>query len=378
MKILQVITELYPAGAERVVCDLSLELQRRGHEVEVVSLQPLPPRDGRRDCIVEALEQLQIPVHSLAMTKLTPWRIFRLREHLARFTPDVVHSHLFHANLATRLMRGAWRNARFVNSVHNSDKRTGKKWQFFIEKMTISRCDYITAVSTAAAGFFAKKVGMSKDQIGVVHNGIRSIESLNNAEICELRKQWGVENCSRVIGSVGYLSYQKGYDRLLNVICELRKRIPAGEHWGVVILGEGEQRALLERESECLQDDMTVRFPGFRTDAARCIGAFDMFVMPSRFEGFGLTLAEAMAHGLPILASNVDSLPELMQQYENGECVDFNDLPTTAERIQHWVQVDLRTPQLRWTVEKMVDGYEELYRPHFLSLHHEGLEEQGA
>jgi hypothetical protein len=58
--------------------------------------------------------------------------------------------------------------------------------------------------------------------------------------------------------------------------------------------------------------------------------------------------------------------------------VDFNDLPTTAERIQHWVQVDLRTPQLRWTVEKMVDGYEELYRPHFLSLHHEGLEEQGA
>lgn len=362
MKILQVITELYPAGAERVACDLSRELQQRGHEVQVVSLQPLPPRDGEHDFIVKELEQSNIPVVSLDVTKLTPWRVFRLRKLLARRQPDIVHSHLFHANIASRLSRGAAKEALFVNTVHNSDKRPGKKWLLSVEKLTLSRSDCITAVSTAAAAYFSNSAGLPSGRVRVVHNGIRPVDALSDTEICELRKSWGVAECSRVIGSVGYLSRQKGYDRLLKAICELRKQIPAGERWGVVILGEGDQRPLLERLARDVPEQLTVRLPGFRPDAARCIGAFDLFVMPSRFEGFGLTLAEAMAHGLPVVASDVDSLPELMEGYANGECVDFNHPALAAERILHWAQSNLRTPQLRWTMEKMVDAYEELYR----------------
>jgi len=119
---------------------------------------------------------------------------------------------------------------------------------------------------------------------------------------------------------------QKGYDLFLNDLSAICAEIPENETWAIIIIGEGKYRKKLENIIVNQKfDNLQVKLIGFRKDAAECIGAFDLFIMPSRYEGFGLTLIEAMMQGVSILANNIDSLPELMQFYSNGECIDFND-----------------------------------------------------
>jgi hypothetical protein len=125
MRILQVITELRPAGAERIVQTLSSGLTTAGHEVKVVSLRPQP----KESFIVDRLKAAKIPVESLNVTKATPWRLARIRRTVSDFRPDIVHAHLIHANLATRLFRPS--SVPLVNTLHIAERRPGKTWHFF-------------------------------------------------------------------------------------------------------------------------------------------------------------------------------------------------------------------------------------------------------
>jgi len=393
MRIVQIITGLFAGGAERVVADLSAGLRARGHDVTLISLQPLPVASPA----LETLRRAQVPVQSLRLTRTTPWRVFGLGRMLREMQPALVHAHLIHANLASRLAsprssgtRTAHpdrlkpgpqplgvqalacsdsalvvqpREWRLVNTVHIAERRRGKGWHFLLDRWTLSRCDLQTAVSGAVRDFHAGRLEVPPATLPVVYNGIRAPRQPTPAEIAALRQSWGVADCTRVIGAVGRLDWQKGFDRLLGRLPALATAMPPGERWGVVILGEGPERRRLERLALRSPQNTPVRLPGFRADAADCLGAFDLFVMPSRYEGFGLTLAEAMAHGVPVLASRVDSLPELLDGYANGATWDFTQPAGAplADEIRRLAARTERTPSLRFTLDAMVDGYLRLY-----------------
>ena len=390
MKIIQLITELHPAGAEKVLLNLSRELKKRGHDVSVISLQPLPKKNTD---IVDDLLEANIPVKSLNVTKFTPWRIFRLVKVLKREIVEnsdhqptinnqqnpyvlhskskiqnpkaVLHSHLIHANLASRLaslfLNKNTFDYRIINTIHIAEKRKSKWWHFFLDKLTFRLCDVQTAVSEAAQKYHAEKIGVSPEKIPVIYNGIVPPKHLNKEEINNLRQEWGLESCSRIIGSVGRLDWQKGYDIFLKILPVLSKKIPKEETWGIVILGEGGQRPYLKRiidEIKC--NNIKIILPGYRKDAADCISAFDLFIMPSRYEGFGLTLVEAMAHGIPILSSKADSLPKLVKKYQNGKCVDFESINIT-NNITTCMQHKKQKPHLLFKIENMANEYLNVY-----------------
>ena len=364
MKIIQVITELSPAGAERVVANLSKELQKRGHDVVVISLQKLPTVST----IVDELQILEIPIETLNMMRFSFWRMFKLRCRLREIQPDIVHAHLIHPNIISRL---GLKNKPFklINTVHIAEKRKGKAWHFWLDRVTISYCDHQTCVSKAVREFHAEKIGVPINSMSVIYNGIDSPKQLTNQEQQCLRHEWGLERCERVIGSVGRLDYQKGYDIFLRKLANIADKIPMKELWGIVIIGEGPMRKELENLSnKVVGSHIKVCLPGFRPDAARCMNAFDLFIMPSRYEGFGLTLIEAMACGIPILASNVDSLPELLAYYENGECLDFdlNSDLSIYKKICALSRKSIKVPYLGFTIGKMVDEYERLYTKELL------------
>lgn len=358
MKIVQVITGLYPGGAERVAAELSIGLRQRRHTVTVVSLQPLPERSA----ILDDLRDAKIPIQSLNVTKLRPWRALRLGRVLRDLEPDLVHAHLIHANLASRLVarRRAWR---LVNTVHIAERRPGKGWHFLLDRWTFGRCDAQTVVSQAVRDFLAPRLRVPPDALPVVYNGIRPPRRLLPVEITCLRKEWEMADCTRVIGSVGRLDWQKGYDRLLDALPVLGAEVPEGERWGIVILGNGPQLAALEELAARCPDNLHVCLPGYRRDAAECIGAFDLFVMPSRYEGFGLTLVEAMAQGVPVLAAKVDSLPELLAGYPGGRVVDLEraDEVELADAVATAAAQSPGTPVCKFTVAAMVEGYLKVY-----------------
>ena len=468
MKIIQLITELYPAGAEKVLLNLSRELKKCGHNISVISLQPLPEKSDIVDDLIEA----NIPVASLNVTKFTPWRIFRLVKILKQQTRGqraeekgknvketsrlllkrrdavftiiaseekkdrletidqklhtkeklrsenvetqnfaskkntakavnshnqqpatsnqqpitdqsstsniqhstfniqhseiVLHAHLIHANLVSRIVslfvNKNTLGYKIINTIHIAEKRTSKWWHFSLDKLTFRLCDVQTAVSEAAQQYHAEKIGISPEKIPVIYNGIVPPKHLNKEEINNLKQEWGLESCSRIIGSVGRLDWQKGYDIFLKILPVLSKKIPKEETWGIVILGEGGQRPYLKRiidEIKC--NNIKIILPGYRKDAADCISAFDLFIMPSRYEGFGLTLVEAMAHGIPILSSKADSLPKLVKKYQNGECVNFESINIT-DKITSCIQHKKQKPHLLFKIENMANEYIQIYK----------------
>jgi glycosyltransferase involved in cell wall biosynthesis len=107
-----------------------------------------------------------------------------------------------------------------------------------------------------------------------------------------------------------------------------------------------------------------VVLPGFVERGERVVGAFDLFLMPSRTEGYGLTLAEAMAQGVPILASPVDSLPGLLKSYPAGELLDFESAPAGdfIAAVLRMMGTPRAAPHTTHTIDAMVTGYETLYR----------------
>lgn len=359
MRVVQFITQLKPAGAERVLLDLSVGLQGRGDDVEVVSLMPLPGSSP----IVQSLRDANIPVHSLEVTKRSPWRVFRLRRTLRQLSPDIVHAHLFHATIASRL-NGFGRSYRLVNTVHLAEHRLGKMWLLVLDRVTLSLCDRQTVVSRAVQSFHARRLGVAPDRMPVIYNGIRPPAPVSPGQKQELHQAWGVAHCHRVIGCAGRLDPQKGFDMLLRSLPALAPGIPDGERWAVVILGEGPQRGTLERIAADLPPQITVSLPGFRDDAAWAIGAFDVFVMPSRFEGFGISLIEAMAHGLPVLFNPVDSLPEIAASYPQARSCRFTrgELGNVASALADLTRLQSPGPPMfKFPIEAMIDGYLNLY-----------------
>ena len=204
------------------------------------------------------------------------------------------------------------------------------------------------------------RLGVPPDQIRVIPNGIRPPVRPDAGRIARWRAAWGLTDCARVLGAVGRLDPQKGFDRLLALLPDLARQVPAGERWGLVILGEGAERPRLEALArQAPADRLVVCLPGYRSDAAACIGAFDLFVMPSRYEGYGLTLAEAMAHGVPILASTADSLPELLAGYPGGRCLAGE--AWTGAILAESAQLARGEPRLSHTVDDMCAAYAALY-----------------
>lgn len=348
MKIVQVITELRSAGAERIVLELTKGLVKRGHEVHVISLLPTSYESN----IVCELQKINIPIYSLRLKKYTLWRIFGLRKLLKKIAPDIVHSHLIHANLTARLNSFA-KDYKLINTVHIAEKRRGKWWHFFADRLTFRLCDAMTVVSHAVQKFHSSKIGIKPEDLPVIYNGVDNITPLANKKINELKKEWGISHCTKIIGSVGRLNAQKGYDLLLSKLDELSRRVPESETWAIVIIGEGEERKNLQGY---LCEKIKIVLPGFRSDAARCIAMFDLFCMPSRYEGFGLVLVEAMCHGVPILANSVDSLPELLENYTNGRVVDFTSRMVACDILQQ-INLPRTQPYNPFTLEKMIEDY---------------------
>ncbi|HJO91779.1 MAG TPA: glycosyltransferase [Victivallales bacterium] len=368
MHIVQVITELKPAGAERILANLSICLKEKGHDITVISLKPLP----ENRIIVDELFSNNIPILSLNLTKLKPWRIFKLnklinilinKSEIRNLKPEIIiHSHLMHANLICRLNKMLGGNFKLLNTIHIAEKRKSRFWYFIFDRLTLNYCDHINAVSEAARNHHSLKLNIDHRKISIVYNGINSPKTLNKEEITNLKKEWGFSNCSKVIGSVGRLNWQKGYDIFFKLLSGLSNNIPENDNWGVVILGEGNQRKLLEKLSVKASKNIKIALPGYRKNAPECISAFDLFVMPSRYEGQPLTLLEAMPTGISIVSSDIDTIKEVLHNYSNSISVDFQDKDSVIKSIMKIINNPNIKFDNHFTVEKMTKEYLEIYK----------------
>ncbi|MCE5278708.1 MAG: glycosyltransferase family 4 protein [Planctomycetaceae bacterium] len=323
IRICHVIGDLRPSGAARSVCEMSRRLNRDRFDVRVLAL--------RGGSAAQWFQDAAIDVTDLEMTH--PWRLLRLRglsDQLRRLHPDIVHTHLYQADLAAR---PAARLAAVPHLIHTARTPAGRfrPWEFAFTRFLAGYCDRLVCVSESVRQFHQRRSGLPEEKYALIPDGI-DIERFAPAPRLReaMRRQWGVDERQIVVGFVGRLNAQKGIDTLLSAISHLGAR---GNPVNVVIAGQGPRQAIVRNFIRYGEGGRSCRLLDFVDDVPALLNALDIMVLPSRWEAFGTAAAEAMAVGLPVIVSDTGHLRDLVAHRRTGILIDPGDSVALSETI---------------------------------------------
>jgi L-malate glycosyltransferase len=356
-----VISELRPGGAERVVVHLAGTLAERGVEPLVICLQrtgPLGEELLKRGVRVVALESLR---------GYDFGAVVRLARVLRQFGPDVINVHdrssLPYAFMANRLSG----RRPMVFSCHGlllQDEFTPRRR----DRMAARDLRALTAVSEQAGAEYARMLNWH-GRVDLIPNGVPLPPPRDGLARASQRSSLDVAQDAFVFLAVGNVKPEKGYEDLLEAAALLRDR-RGDRPFHVLVAGAPSADAyadLLAAGMSRLRLDGTVRFLGYRSNAAALYSAADAFILPSRKEGLPMVLLEAMAAGLPVVATRVGAVPAVVQDGSNGLLVDastpsglaeamsrlLNDRPL-GDRLGEAARSRIRD---HYGVERMAEGY---------------------
>ncbi|MGN5059029.1 glycosyltransferase [Aeromonas caviae] len=305
MKVSLIITGLGMGGAERQVCDLADQFTAKGHKVLLISMTG--------ETVNRPLSS-KIDVVELNMSK-TPFGFIKAywqaRQLIKQFKPDVVHSHMVHANLFSRLLRLSVRIPKLICTAHNTSE--GGRGRMLAYRITDKLCDISTNVSQEAVDAFVSLGAVPTERMLAMHNGIDTSRFTYNHDSREaLRAQLKLAADSLLILSVGRFNVQKDYPNLLSAFSQLPGELSRTQ---LAIIGIGEEQAKIEAMATKLGLLPRVQFLGLQHDVHKWMSAADVFVLSSAWEGFGLVVAEAMACERVVVATDCGGVKEVL-----GEC----------------------------------------------------------
>ena len=360
-KILLVIDEATIGGGQQHVLLVARHLDGNRFEAAVAC-------EGRGP-LVDELRRASVPVYAVHLTNFpSPRAVRRLASIMRDFRPDIVHTHGGTAGFAGRIA-GRIRGCRVVHTyhaIHYLHAAFPKKFLLTAVDRLLARITHrliCVAQRDYDAGLHAGVVDPRKTV--VIRNGIE-IEAFGR--IARSRARRDKEERVPVIGTVGRLHAQKGHRHLIDAARILRER---GRSFKVDVIGEGDLRSELEAMVHDAGLEGIVRLQGSRTDIGSCLARFDIFVLPSLWEGLPLALLEAMAAGVPVVASAVDGVPEVVEDGVNGILVPRGDAGALAGALERLLDnpgegrvlaaAAEGTIRERFGVRTMMDSLQRLY-----------------
>lgn len=361
LSILHIAAPGVVGGLETVVQNLAIGHHRLGHKVRVV---PVVDFGEGNHPFLDPLVSANVEVHQI---RLPPRAYVRERQVVGelyrRFRPDVVHTHgcrsdVLDAGLARRL------GLPTITTVHGSSQLGGITILYeWLQRIVLRRFDAVVAVSRAIAES-VRNNGVPEDRLHIVPNvGTLSATGLARSAA---RDALGLPLDGFHVGWVGRLIRAKGADVFLRALGRLVD-LPLT----VSIVGDGTERCKLEAQAVSLGLNGCIKFHGTVQEAARLFSAFDLFVLSSRTEGAPNVLLEAMAAGVPIVATRVGGVPDLISDTE-GSLVPSEDPDALAAAIrtafndpdstQRQASAARRRILTDFDVQTWLGRYEEIYR----------------
>lgn len=317
------ITELDRGGAERALTKLVLRLDRQAWLPRVFCLGP-------RGHFTEILEAGGVTVESFnARGALSfPGVLLRLTLALRRFRPRVLQTFLFHGNLLGRLAGRLAQVPVIISGIRVAERRS--RWYGRLDRWTNGLVDHNVCVSQGVADFSVQETGLKPHKISVIPNGV-DVEQFATAPAANL-VPLGISPTQPVVITVGRLEEQKGMTYLLQA-AELVLQIRPDCQF--LMVGDGHDRAKLEALAASLGISRSVWFLGSRSDVPSLLKASSVFVLASLWEGMPNALLEAMAAGLPVVATAVEGSRELVQPNVTGMLVAPANATELAQAILH-------------------------------------------
>lgn len=308
-------------GSERHLLELLPALRERGVGATFLGLDDTRAAPAP---FYVALEARGVPFERLPCPRdLDPLLARRVRAALRRTAPDLVHTHLVHGDVYGALAV-AGSGMTLVSTKHNDDPfRSGRMRH--LERLITRRAARVVCITEALARFNRDVVGLPGGKLRVVHYGLDQPPA-----------PWGLPDGPElparapVLLAVGRLVRQKGIDLAIEALVRVREHHPRAR---LVVLGEGPLRMELTALARALRVDDAVSMPGRVGDVSWWYRRASVLVHPARWEGFGLTLLEAMLCARPVVAASVSAVPEIVVDGETGLLVPPEDPEALAAAV---------------------------------------------
>jgi glycosyltransferase involved in cell wall biosynthesis len=345
------------AGSGRHVIDLARGLSVRGHDVTLLYSQSRLEDWFERELRASpAVRRATLPMRP-GLGPADASTIVAVRRFIQNNGPfDVIHGHSSKAGALARL--GGWKTPGVkVYTPHafytlGSPAGSATGWFYAsLERVLARLCDGIICVSTAEGRHAESRLAISPMKLFVVPNGL---DPLPPGDRMYMRARLGLEDANFCIGFVGRLARQKAVHRLLEAFAAV---YAANAHARLVIVGDGSDADSLKRLGEQLGLAEAVTWTG-AADGIEMMSAFDLFAMPSLYEAFPYVLLEAMHRGLPILATRVGGVDELVREDVNGHVVEQGDVHAYAQRLAERVADPAGSRRMGAASRQIVAGFD--------------------
>jgi glycosyltransferase involved in cell wall biosynthesis len=322
LRVLHVFAPATVGGLERVVCSLTRAQQDAGIETRVAAV--VEPDAEESPVVAElrasgvAVDEIRVPPRAYSLERR------KLAAICARWRPDVLHSHGYRCDLVDSRVAGRLAIPR-VSTMHGFTGGGPRNRLYeWLQRREARRMDAVIAVSRAIGDQLAASK-VRRERLHVVPNAYSPRASFT--ERSAARRELGLPPDAYVIGWVGRLTAEKGADVLVDALAHLD-----GESVFASFVGDGNQRPSLAARSAATAPG-TVFWHGIVLDAARLLRAFDVFVLSSRTEGTPMVLFEAMNAGIPIVATRVGGVPDVLRP-DDALLVNADDPESLAAAIR--------------------------------------------
>lgn len=360
MKILYVITGLGQGGAERVVCDLADGMVRAGHEVKIAYLTG----EVLTHPVNKNIELINIKLNNVSSL---PKAYLTLSKIIRSYQPDVVHSHMVHANIMMRTVRITTPIKRLISTAHSNNE--GSRLRMVAYRVTHNLADLTTNVSNKATSAFENMGAVPKFSMRTMYNGIdlEKFQCYPQAKV-EIAKEIEIDRKCKIILAVGRFNEAKNYPNLLKAIYLLKQEVEYPIK--LLIAGDGELRTLIEGLIISLNLQSDVILLGRRNDISKLMSACDLFVLSSDNEGFALVVAEAMACECLVVATDCGGVAEVLNNPEF--LVTVNNTKALMKKIAFTLRLDknrkdtviyqnLKHVQNNFSLENIIEKWVFLY-----------------
>ena len=358
MNILYVITGLGIGGAEKVVCDLADQMAEEDHEVKIVYLtgdKVISPKSPNIEIIYLGLNG----INSFVSASL------KYRQLIKKFRPDIVHAHMVHANIFTRLNRIGGKVPRLINSAHSNNE--GGRNRMLAYRATHHLADYTTNVSNNACENFRQLKAVPNNDIHVVYNGVDINKFTYHAHTLKSPKI----NDEKIFIAIGRFHEAKDYPNLIQAY-SLLLRESNNLIITLQIVGQTDEIIYLEIKKLIATHNLEdkVKIMGRQDNIPKLLSKADFLVLSSKYEGLPTVVIEAMASGTFVIATDCGGTAEIMG--DTGILVPPQDSQALAQAMRQALnltdeQISSNNIRARkrieelFSLEKSVEKWLEIY-----------------
>jgi glycosyltransferase involved in cell wall biosynthesis len=329
MRLFLLSTSMGMGGADQQILILAKAMRARGHEVRITALAPLGPMG-------EEAQRAGIPTESLELRR-TPGhagRIVRLCSSIRRWQPDVLHSHMVHANLLASALRSFTGVPALVATIHSINDG-GRVWMAAY-RASSAMVDRFTIISRLAAERYISIGAVPRRLVQVVPNAVDVEWFRRQPEAgAAIRRELDLGDAF-VWLAVGRFEEAKDYPTMIAGFARLSES-RSGSH--LLLVGKGSLRENVEQLVRAHHLEGQVHFLGVRRDIPQIMSAADSYVLSSAWEGMPVVLLEAAAVELPIVSTRVGGVAEVVEDGGSGLLVQPGDPEALADAMRRIEQM---------------------------------------